>query len=98
MVAYRFLSVLQGGRARRPPLWPPPLALSTAAHALSKRIRRAKFLVWLRQHRHELCAATLQQDLLILSKDQPQGQPPIPLPPWPWRRRCKPPRRSPMLQ
>jgi len=35
--------------------------------------------VFLRQHRHALFADALQQELLTLYKDQPQGQPPVPL-------------------
>jgi hypothetical protein len=62
----------------RPSLWHPPVGLSTAEHAIIKRVRRAKLFVFLRQHRHELFADAFQQDLLTLSKDQPQGHPPIP--------------------
>jgi DDE family transposase/transposase-like protein DUF772 len=62
----------------RPPLWHPPVALSTAEHAIIKRIRRAKLFVFLRQHRHALFADPFQQELLTLYKDQPQGQPPVP--------------------
>jgi IS5 family transposase len=62
----------------RPPLWHPPVELSTAEHAIIKRIRRAKLFVFLRQHRHALFTDTFQPDLLTLYKDQPQGQPPIP--------------------
>jgi len=62
----------------RPPLWHPPVELSTAEHAITKRIRRAKLFVFLRQHRHELLADGFQQELLTLYKDQPQGQPPVP--------------------
>ena len=62
----------------RPPLWHPPIALSTAEHALIKRMRRAKLFVFLRQHRHTLFADPFQQELATLSKDQPQGQPPVP--------------------
>ena len=62
----------------RPSLWHPPVELSTAEHAIIKRIRRAKLFVFLRQHRHALFTDTFQQDLLTLYKDQPQGQPPIP--------------------
>jgi hypothetical protein len=61
----------------RPPLWHPPIELSTAEHAIMKRIRRAKVCVFLRQHRHALFADALQQELRMLSKDQPQGQPPV---------------------
>jgi len=62
----------------RPPLWHPPVELSTAEHAIIKRIRRAKLFVFLRQHRHELFADALQQERMTLSKDQPQGHPPGP--------------------
>jgi len=43
-----------------------------------KRIRRAKFCVFLRQHRPTLCADPLQQALLTLYQAQPQGHPPVP--------------------
>ena len=62
----------------RPPLWHPPVELSTAEHALIKRIRRAKLFVFLRQHRHTLFRDPFQEALATLSKDQPQGHPPVP--------------------
>jgi hypothetical protein len=62
----------------RPPLWHPPVELSTAEQAIIKRIRRAKLFVFLRQHRHALFAEAFQQELLTLYKDQPQGHPPVP--------------------
>jgi hypothetical protein len=62
----------------RPPLWHPPIEPSTGEQAIITRIRRAKFLVFLRQHRHELFAEAFQQELLTLDKDQPQGHPPVP--------------------
>lgn len=62
----------------RPPLWHPPIELSTGEQAIIKRIRRAKLFVCLRQHRHELFADSFQQELLTLYKDQPQGHPPVP--------------------
>jgi hypothetical protein len=62
----------------RPSLWHPPVELSTAEHAIMKRIRRAKLFVFLRQHRHALFAEAFQQELLMLYKNQPQGQPPVP--------------------
>ena len=62
----------------RPPRWHPPVKLSTAEHAIIKRIRRAKVFVFLRQHRHTLFAEAFQQELLTLYKDQPQGHPPVP--------------------
>jgi transposase len=57
-----------------------PVELSTAEHAIIKRIRCAKLFVFLRQHRHELFADAFQQELLTLYKDQSQGQPPVPRP------------------
>jgi hypothetical protein len=45
---YHLLSILKGGFLMRPPLWHPPLDLSTAEHAIIKRIRRAKLCVFLR--------------------------------------------------
>jgi hypothetical protein len=50
------------------------MEFSQAAHAILKRIRRAKRCVCLRQHRHELLCAAFQQALAPL----PQGQPPVP--------------------
>jgi len=47
----------------RPSLWPPSVDLSTAEHAIIKRIRRAKVFVFLRQHRHTRCADPFQQEL-----------------------------------
>jgi hypothetical protein len=72
------LSRPKGELPMRPSLWHPPLALSTAEHAIIKRIRRAKLFVFLRQHRHELFADPFQQELMTLYKDQPQGHPPVP--------------------
>ena len=43
----------------RPPLWHPPIELSTAEQAIIKRIRRAKLFVFLRQQRHTLFADCL---------------------------------------
>jgi Transposase DDE domain/Transposase domain (DUF772) len=62
----------------RPPLWHLPVELSTAEHAIIKRIRRAKLFVFLRQHRHTLFADPVQQELTTLDKDQPHGHPPVP--------------------
>src|SRR5215475_2091718 len=75
---HRLLSRPQGEPHMRPSLWHPPIALSTAEHAIIKRIRRAKLFVFLRQHRHELFADAFQQELMTLYKDHPQGHPPVP--------------------
>ena len=50
----------------RPPVWPPPVELSSAVQTIIKRIRRAKLLMFLRQHRHELCSDPLHQELAAL--------------------------------
>jgi hypothetical protein len=78
MRAHHLLAVSQGGRPRRPPLWPPPVALSTAEHVIIKRSRRAKWLVFLRQPRQTLFADPWPQALWTLSKAPPPGQPPGP--------------------
>ena len=62
----------------RPPLWHPPVELSTGEHARLKRIRRATLLVCRRQHRPALFADALPQERLPRSTDQPPGQPPVP--------------------
>ena len=62
----------------RPPLWHPPIALSTAEQAIIKRIRRAKLFIFLRHHRHTLFSDTFQHELGTLYKDGPQGHPPVP--------------------
>jgi Transposase DDE domain/Transposase domain (DUF772) len=73
-----FFPFQKEGFPMRPSLWHPPVELSTAEHAIMKRIRRAKLFVFLRQHRHALFAEAFQQELLMLYKNQPQGQPPVP--------------------
>jgi hypothetical protein len=56
----------------RLPVWHPAVERSSAAHAIIKRIRQAKPLVVLRQHRYELCSNPLQQELAALSTDRPR--------------------------
>jgi hypothetical protein len=62
----------------RPYVWHPPIELSQAEQAIVKRIRRAKFFVFLRAHRHELFSDEFQAELAGIYKDSPLGQPPIP--------------------
>src|SRR5499433_1118155 len=62
----------------RPPPWHPPIDLSTAEQTIIRRIRLAKLLVLLRQHRHTLCSDPFQEEWATLYKDQPQGHPPVP--------------------
>jgi Transposase domain (DUF772) len=72
------LSTQIGVFHRRPPLWHPPIEVSTAEQAIIRRIRRAKLFVLLRQHRHPLFGDPFQEELATLYKDQPQGHPPVP--------------------
>lgn len=62
----------------RPFAWHPPVELSPAEQIIVKRIRRAKFFVFLRQHRHELFSDEFQAELAAIYKDSPFGQPPVP--------------------
>ena len=69
---------VKGRLPMRPPLWQPPVDLSPAEQTIIKRIKRAKLFVFLRQHRHTLFDAAFQDELATISKDAPQGQPPLP--------------------
>ena len=62
----------------RPAVWQPPVVPSAAEQAILKRIRRAKLFVFLRHQRHALFSDAFQQELAMLYKDAPQGQPPVP--------------------
>jgi hypothetical protein len=62
----------------RPFVWHPPVELSSIEQAIVKRIRRAKFFVFLRQHRHEIFTDEFQAELGAIYKDSPFGQPPVP--------------------
>lgn len=62
----------------RPSRWHPPVALSATEQAISKRIRRAKLFVFLRQWRHELFSDAVQEELASLYQESRLGQPPIP--------------------
>jgi IS5 family transposase len=62
----------------QPSLWQPPIELSTTEQAIMKRIKRAKLLVFLRKHRHELLDEAFQQELATLYQASKRGQPPIP--------------------
>ena len=65
-------------KTMRPPVWHPPVDLSPTELTIIKRIRRAKFFVFLRQHRHELFSDEFQAELATIYKDSPLGQPPVP--------------------
>jgi transposase len=62
----------------RPEPWSPPVELSPGEQAIVKRIRRAKLFVFLRERRHELFDAALQEELGRLYAESPRGQPPVP--------------------
>jgi hypothetical protein len=44
---------------------------------IGKRIRRAKLLIFLREHRNEVFDTALQEELAALYPDSPRGQPPV---------------------
>src|ERR671922_2624455 len=67
-----------GVSCMRPPLWHPPIDLSTAEQTIISRIRRAKLFVLLGRPRHTLFSDPFQEELATLYKDQPQGHPPVP--------------------
>jgi Transposase domain (DUF772) len=62
----------------RPGGWQPPVECSRPERKASKRIKRAKLFVWLREHRHELFDADFQAELAEMYRDAPVGQPPVP--------------------
>ena len=55
----------------------PPIELSASEQMIGKRIRRAKLLIFLREHRNEVFDAALQEELAALYPDSPRGQPPV---------------------
>ncbi len=77
----------------QPAVWTPPVDLSSIEQKIVKRIKRAKLFVFLRQYRHTIFDEPFQQELALIYKDAPQGQPPIPPPKSRWRPSCKPHRR-----
>jgi hypothetical protein len=58
--------------------WQPPLELSQTEQTIVKRVKRAKLIVFLREHRHEVFNAAFQEELSGLYRDSKRGQPPIP--------------------
>ena len=61
----------------QPSYWHPPVELSEQEEQIVKKIRKAKLLVFLRQHRHELLDEAFQQELANLYRPAERGQPPI---------------------
>jgi DDE family transposase/transposase-like protein DUF772 len=62
----------------RPRVWEPPVECSRLEREVSKRIKRARLFVWLRERRHELFSEDFQQELAEAYQDSPKGQPPVP--------------------
>src|SRR5438270_13581669 len=62
----------------RPIYWRPPVEISATEQSIIKRIRRARFFAFLRQHRHEVFDETFQQELVCLYQESQRGQPPVP--------------------
>ena len=62
----------------RPEVWRPPVEPSPAERAVIKAVRRAKLLVFLREHRHELFDEQFQAELAGAYVDSAKGQPPVP--------------------
>jgi hypothetical protein len=62
----------------RPGVWKPPVEPSETELAVIKAVRRAKLLVFLREHRHELFGEGFQAELAQACADSPKGRPPVP--------------------
>jgi hypothetical protein len=62
----------------RPQAWEPPVDPSPAEQRVIKAVRRARLLVFLREHRHELLDEGFQEELARAYADSPKGQPPVP--------------------
>jgi hypothetical protein len=59
-------------------MWNPPIALTPEEQQIAARTRKTrKFFVFLREHRHELLAADLQQTLAQSYRSEPGGQAPV---------------------
>jgi hypothetical protein len=61
----------------RPPLWHPPIELSSKEKKVVSRIRRAKLFIFLRDCRHELFDDKFQIELATLFKDSNIGKSPV---------------------
>lgn len=58
----------------RPPLWHPPIELSSLEKKVVSRIRRAKLFIFLRECRHELFDSEFHLELATLFKDSSMGK------------------------
>jgi hypothetical protein len=61
----------------RPPIWNPPIDLSSKEQKVVSGIRRAKLFIFLRQVRHELFDSEFQIELATLFKDSTVGKCPV---------------------
>jgi hypothetical protein len=75
--------------AMRPPIWPPPLARSPAAHALVSRIRRAKLFLFLRHIHHRYARRPVRRSRPPYAVTGPQTSPRCPRLTWRWCPCCK---------
>jgi transposase len=62
----------------RPPLWHPPVKLSSPEQKVVKRIKKARLFIFLREVRHELFDDEFQIELSSLFKDSTTGKCPVP--------------------
>src|ERR1700730_16262235 len=67
----------KGRKKMQPSRWQPPVVLSEQEEHIVKRIRKAKLVVFLRQHRDEGFDEAFQQALASLYREAERGQPPI---------------------
>jgi transposase len=61
----------------QPSLWQPPREHSEQEEKIAKKIKKAKWFLLLRNHRHELLDEGFQQELASLYKEAERGQPPV---------------------
>jgi hypothetical protein len=61
----------------RPGTWKPSITLSLQKEQIVTRIRKAKLLVFLRHHRHEVFTEAFQEELACLYRPAERGQPPV---------------------
>src|SRR5258705_2258147 len=61
----------------QPTIWNPSIGLSKQEEQITKKIRKAKLFLFLREHRHELLDEVFQQELMSLYRKAERGQPPV---------------------
>jgi hypothetical protein len=78
------------GGVVRPGVWQPPLECSALEWEVMKRIKRARLLCGLREHRHELFDEDFQAELAGRYQDKPVGSRRCRRPSLDWRQSCGP--------